>query len=60
MNKVKVLLLGDSPIALYALQLLKDYDVYIVRDGSDSPSVNIILKDFKPMVMNLIRVGKRD
>jgi len=50
MNKVKVLLLGDSPIALYALQLLKDYDVYIVRDGSDSPSVNIILKDFKPDV----------
>ena len=48
MNKVKVLLLGDSPIALYALQLLKDYDVYIVRDGSDSPSVNIILIDFKP------------
>jgi len=32
MNKVKVLLLGDSPIAEYALGLLSNYDVRVIGD----------------------------
>jgi len=32
MEKVKILLLGDNPIAFYTLQLLKDYDVRVIGD----------------------------
>ena len=52
MNKVKVLLLGDSPIALYALELLKDYQVYVIGDEIDIPWLPMYLMpiDFKPDV----------
>jgi len=50
MEKVKVLLLGDSPIAGYALELLKDYQVYVIGDEIDIPWLPMYLMpiDFKP------------
>jgi len=50
MEKVKILLLGDNPVAKYTLELLGDYDVYVVEDRFRNPSLRIILKDFKPDV----------
>ena len=44
MEKVKVLLLGDSPVARYALGLLKDYEVCVVGDKENEPF------DFQPDV----------
>ena len=47
MEKVKVLLLGDSPIAQYALSLLKDYDVLNIGDSFDIPPLP---KDWRPNI----------
>jgi methionyl-tRNA formyltransferase len=48
MEKVKVLLLGDNPVAKYALELIvNNYDVLVITDETKEPWLP---KDFKPDV----------